>query len=66
MEDLARRLVVGRKRDRRGIYDPGAKRKLIELCQRPGTPAAKLARDVGVDANLLAPASRALVRRCSP
>ena len=54
MEDLARRLVVGRKRDGRGIYDPGAKRELIELCQRPGISVAKLAREVGVNANLLA------------
>ena len=54
LEDLARRLVVGRKRDGRGIYDPGAKRELIELCQRPGISVAKLARDVGVNANLLA------------
>ena len=54
VEDLARRLVVGRKRDGRGIYDPGAKRELIELCQRPGISVAKLARDVGVNANLLA------------
>ena len=54
VEDLARRLVVGRKRDGRGIYDPGAKRELIELCQRPGISVAKLAREVGVNANLLA------------
>ena len=52
--DLARRLVVGRKRDGRGIYDPGAKRELIELCQHPGISVARLARDVGVNANLLA------------
>jgi transposase len=54
VEDLARRLVVGRKRDGRGIYDAGAKRELIELCQRPGISVARLARDVGVNANLLA------------
>jgi transposase len=54
VENLARRLVVGRKRDGRGIYDPGAKRELIELCQRPGISVARLARDVGVNANLLA------------
>jgi len=54
VDDLARRLIVGRKRDGRGIYDPGAKRELIELCQCPGTSVAKLARDVGVNANLLA------------
>ena len=54
LEDLARRLVVGRKRDGRGIYDPDAKRELIELCQRPGISVARLARDVGVNANLLA------------
>lgn len=52
--DLARRLVIGRKRDGRSIYDPGAKRELLELCQRPGASVAKLARDCGVNANLVA------------
>ena len=50
VEDLARRLVVGRKRDGRGIYDPGAKRELVELCQHPGISVARLASDVGVNA----------------
>ena len=52
--DLARRLVIGRKRDGRCIYDPGAKRELLDLCQRPGTSVAKVARDHGINANLVA------------
>lgn len=54
IEDLARRLVVGRKRDGRGIYDPSAKQELVEICQRPGVSVAKLARECGINANLLA------------
>ena len=52
--DLAQRLVIGRKRDGRGIYDPGAKRELLELSQRPGASVARLARECGVNANLVA------------
>ena len=52
--DLAQRLVIGRKRDGRGIYDPGAKRELLELCRRPGASVARLARECGVNANLVA------------
>lgn len=54
IEDLARRLVVGRKRDGRGIYDPGAKQELVEICRRPGASVAKLARECGINANLVA------------
>ena len=54
IEDLARRLVVGRKRDGRGIYDPSAKQELVEICRRPGTSVAKLARECGINANLVA------------
>ena len=32
IEELARRLIIGRKRDGRSVYDPGAKRELIEAC----------------------------------
>jgi transposase len=53
-EDLARRLVVGHKRDGRGIYDPAAKQELVDLCRRTGSSVAKLARDFGINANLLA------------
>ena len=54
IEDLARRLVVGRKRDGRGIYDPSAKQELVEICRRPGASVAKLARQCGINANLVA------------
>jgi transposase len=54
IEDLARRLVVGRKRDGRGIYDPSAKQELVEICRRPGVSVAKAARECGINANLLA------------
>ena len=51
ISDLARRLVVGHKRDRRSIYDEQAKRELILACREPGASIAKLARDCGVNAN---------------
>lgn len=49
--DLARRLVVGHKRDGRSIYDEQAKRELVLACREPGASIAKLARDCGVNAN---------------
>jgi transposase len=51
--ELARRLVVGRKRDGRCVYDVQAKRELIELYHECDVSVAKLARDCGVNANLL-------------
>jgi transposase len=53
IEELARRLVVGHKRDGRSIYDPQAKAELIEICRRGDVSMAKLARDCGVNANQL-------------
>ena len=53
ISDLARRLVVGHKRDGRSIYDAQAKRELVLACREPGVSIAKLARDCGVNANLL-------------
>ena len=61
--DLARRLVIGRKRDGRCIYDSGAKRELLELCQRPGASVARLARECGVNANLVSSWLRGRVRK---
>src|SRR5262245_11771436 len=52
-EDLARRLVIGRKRDGRSVYDASAKRELIEACLRPGASVTGLARACGVNANQL-------------
>lgn len=53
IEDLARRLVIGRKRDGRSVYDPQAKRELIEACRQPGVSMAKVARACGINANQL-------------
>lgn len=52
-KELARRLVVGHKRDGRCIYDEQAKRELILACREPGVSTSKLARDCGVNANQL-------------
>lgn len=54
ISELARRLVIGRKRDGRSIYDEQAKHELILACRQPGTSMAKLARECGVNANQLA------------
>ena len=51
ISDLARRLVIGHKRDGRSIYDEQAKRELVLACREPGASIAKLARDCGVNAN---------------
>jgi transposase len=53
IEELARRLVIGRKRDGRCIYDEQAKSELIEACRQPGASVSKLARACGVNANQL-------------
>ncbi|MDM0116723.1 transposase [Variovorax sp. J22R133] len=50
---MAQRLVISRKRDGRSVYDPVAKRELIEACMRPGVSVTKLARECGVNANQL-------------
>ena len=54
LSELAQRLVVGRKRDGRSIYDEQAKRELILACREPGASLAKVARACGVNANQLA------------
>jgi transposase len=53
VSELAGRLIVRRKRDGRCVYDAQAKQELIEACGRPGISMAKLARDCGINANLL-------------
>ena len=53
ISDLARRLVVGRKRDGRSVYDAQAKRELILACRAPGVSMAKSARECGINANQL-------------
>ena len=52
-DDLASRLVVKRYANGRCLYDADAKRELIEACMKPGTSVARLAREHGVNANLL-------------
>ncbi|MDZ5455287.1 IS66-like element accessory protein TnpA [Azohydromonas lata] len=54
LSELAQRLVVGRKRDGRSIYDEKAKHELIMACREPGASLAKVARACGVNANQLA------------
>jgi transposase len=51
--EIAKRLVIGRKRDGRNCYDPEAKRALVEACLQPGVSVARLALQHGVNANLL-------------
>jgi transposase len=53
MEELTRRLVVGRKRDGRAVYDEQAKAELVAMCAAPGASVSRLARECGVNANQL-------------
>lgn len=53
MEELAGRLVVGRKRDGRAVYDEEAKAELVAACKLPGASVSSLARSCGVNANQL-------------
>ena len=53
MEELARRLVVGRKSDGRSVYDETAKAELVAACGRPGASVSRLARECGINANQL-------------
>lgn len=51
--ELARRLVIGHKKDGRCRYDKAAKRELIEACLQPGVSVARMALQYGINANLL-------------
>jgi transposase len=51
LEELKRRLVVGRKRDGRNVYDEAAKAQLVALCLQPGVSVSRLSRECGVNAN---------------
>jgi transposase len=53
IENLARRLVVGHKRDGRSVYDGRAKAELVAECAKPGASVSRLAREAGVNANQL-------------
>lgn len=51
--ELASRLVTGKKRDGRCIYDPKAKAEIVQACLRPGVSVARMAMQYGINANLL-------------
>jgi transposase len=53
IEEVARRLVVGRKSDGRSVYDEAAKAELVAVCGRPGVSVSRLARECGINANQL-------------
>ncbi len=53
MQELARRLMVGRKSDGRAVYDEAVKAELVATCGRPGTSVSRLARECAVNANQL-------------
>ncbi|GAC1664134.1 MAG: hypothetical protein PVS2B1_23310 [Candidatus Dormibacteraceae bacterium] len=53
ISELGRRLVVGRKRDGRCVYDAQAKQELILACREPGMSIARIARECGINANQL-------------
>jgi transposase len=53
IEAIAKRLVVGRKRDGRSIYDAQARGELVRVCRQPGMSLAKIARTCGINANVL-------------
>ena len=52
-KELAGRLVLKRSANGRCSYDEDAKRELVEACLQPGVSIAKLAREHGINANLL-------------
>lgn len=53
LEELTRRLVVGRKSDGRSVYDEAAKAELVAACSKPGASVSRLARECGINANQL-------------
>jgi len=53
VEELARRLVIGHKRDGRSVYDEQAKAELVAECAKPGASVSRVARQAGVNANQL-------------
>lgn len=53
IEAIARRLVIGHKRDGRSIYDPQARSDLVRASRQPGVSLARIARTCGINANVL-------------
>ncbi|MBA2724125.1 MAG: transposase [Methylibium sp.] len=64
LEDLARRLVIGRKSDGRSVYDDAAKAKLVAACGKPGASVSRLARECRINANQLSRWVREQSERC--
>jgi transposase len=52
-KELKAGLVIGRKSDGRCVYDAHVKRQVVQACMRPGVSVARVALQVGVNANLL-------------
>jgi len=50
---LVERLVVKRNSNGRCTYDEEAKRQLVGICVQPGASVARIARDHGINANLV-------------
>lgn len=53
IESIAKRLVVGHKRDGRSIYDRLARSDLVRASRQPGVSLARIARVCGINANVL-------------
>ena len=53
IESIAKRLVVGHKRDGRSIYDRQARSDLVQASRQPGVSLARIARICGINANVL-------------
>lgn len=53
IESIAKRLVVGHKRDGRSIYDRQARSDLVRASREPGVSLARIARICGINANVL-------------
>jgi transposase len=51
--EVVRRLVTGRKSDGRCVYDPEAKAEVVRACMQPGVSVARIAMQVGINANLV-------------
>ncbi len=64
MQELVRRLVVGRKSDGRSVYDEAAKAELVAACGQPGASVSRLARECGINANQLSRWVREHSQRC--
>lgn len=64
--ELAQRLVVGRKRDGRCVYDEQAKLDLVTAARRPGVSISAIARACGVNANQVSRWLREHEQRRSP